>query len=170
MDADANRVLRDPGKDEGGSARSTRLHRGLRVLLVEDDAKSRHILRTVLEAEGITVVGEAGGGRSGVELAGQADPDVVLMDLRLPDMSGIEATRQIKGLDPLIQVVILTAYDGPLPERSAEQVGAYAYLVKGCSSELIRDVISQAWKYGAGLRTRGLPGQAAGEGGSRPPG
>jgi CheY-like chemotaxis protein len=139
------------------------------VLLVEDDAESRHILRTVLEAEGITVVGEAAGGQAGVELAGQHHPDVVLMDLRLPDMSGIEATRMIKELDPLTQVIILTAYEGPLPERSAEQVGAYTYLVKGCSSQLIRDVISQAWKYGAGLRPRGLPDRAAAEGGSRPP-
>jgi DNA-binding NarL/FixJ family response regulator len=139
------------------------------VLLVEDDSKSRHILRTVLEAEGITVVGEAGGGRAGVELAGRHRPDVVLMDLRLPDMSGIEATRQIKELHPFTQVIMLTAYEGPLPERSAEQVGAYAYLVKGCSSELIRDVISGAWKYGAGLLPRGVPDRAASESGSGPP-
>ena len=122
------------------------------MLLVEDDAKGRHILRTVLQGDGITVVGEAGHGRAGVELVELHQPDVVLMDLRLPDMSGIEATRLIKELDPLTQVIILTAYEGPLPERSAEQVGAYAYLVKGCSSELIREVISQAWKYGAGIR------------------
>ncbi|MGH2556165.1 MAG: response regulator, partial [Actinomycetota bacterium] len=81
-------------------------------------------------------------------------PDVVLMDLRMPAMGGIEATRLIKEALPTTQVIILTVYEGPLPERSAEEVGAYAYLVKGCSPALIRDVIIQARNYKSGLETR----------------
>ena len=87
-------------------------------------------------------------------MAQALDPDVVLMDLRMPRLGGFEATRMIKEEHPFTQVIILTAYEGPLPERSAEEAGAYAYLVKGCSVEFIRDVILQAWRYKAGLEAR----------------
>ena len=130
--------------------------RGLRpgLLLVDDDANERRLLRELLEAEGLAVVGEASDGLEGVELTRALDPDVVLMDLRMPRLGGFEATRIIKDGHPFTQVIILTAYEGPLPERSAEEVGAYAYLVKGCSIEFIRDVILQAWHYKAGLEAR----------------
>jgi len=97
-----------------------------------------------------------------VKLAEKLRPDVVLMDLRMPEMGGIEATRLIKESRPTAQVLMLTTYEGPFPTRSAEQVGAYAYLLKGCSVELILQVISQAWNYGAGLGPdgRGDPGSA----------
>jgi CheY-like chemotaxis protein len=130
--------------------------RGLRpgVLLVEDDAKERGLLAQLLEAEGLAVVGEASDGVEGVELARTLEPDVVLMDLRMPRLGGFEATRIIKEELPFTQVIILTAYEGPLPERSAEEIGAYAYLVKGCSVEFICDMIVQAWHFKAGLEER----------------
>ena len=133
-----------------------------RILIVDDDAENRRMLRTVLEGEGLHVVGEASDGREAVDLVGRASPDVVLMDLRMPEMGGIEATRLIKESRPTAQVLMLTTYEGPFPTRSAEQVGAYAYLRKGCSVELILQVISQAWNYGAGLGPdgRGDPGSA----------
>lgn len=124
------------------------------VLIVEDAEAERAAMRDLLEAEGIVVVAEAGDGAEAVERAIQSRPDVVLMDLRMPAMGGIEATRLIKEALPNTQVIILTVYEGPLPERSAEDVGAYAYLVKGCSPALIRDVILQARNYKAGLETR----------------
>ena len=80
------------------------------------------------------------------------------MDLRMPVVGGIEATRRIKERSPLTQVIILTVYGGPLPGRSAEDVGAYAYLVKGCSVAFVRDVIFQAWVYGQGMRVREAEG------------
>jgi CheY-like chemotaxis protein len=122
-----------------------------RVLLVEDDQGNRRRLREILVNEGIDVIGEAANGKEGVELATQLRPDVVLTDLRMPVMGGLEATREIKRSLPLTQVIVLTSYDGPLPARSAEQAGAYAYLVKGCDGGLMRDVVFQAWKYGRGL-------------------
>jgi CheY-like chemotaxis protein len=125
-----------------------------KVLIVEDAESERAVLRDLLEAEGIAVVAEAGDGAEAVDRAVQTRPDVVLMDLRMPGMGGIEATRLIKESLPTTQVIILTVYEGPLPERSAEEVGAYAYLVKGCSPALIRDVIVQARSYKAGLETR----------------
>jgi CheY-like chemotaxis protein len=129
---------------------------GPRVLLVEDDQANRRRIREILEGEGIPVVGEASDGALGVRLARDIRPDVVLMDLRMPVMGGLEATREIKQALPLTQVIVLTSYDGPLPERSAEQAGAYAYLVKGCAGSLMRDVIQQAWKYKVGLESEQL--------------
>ena len=130
--------------------------RGLRpgVLLVDDEARDRRLLGELLESEGLAIVGEGSDGVQGVELARALAPDVVLMDLRMPRLGGFEATRMIKEEHPFTQVIILTAYEGPLPERSAEEAGAYAYLVKGCSIEFIRDVILQAWRYKAGLEAR----------------
>jgi CheY-like chemotaxis protein len=110
---------------EGTSVTGTGHHRP-RVLLVEDDPGTRHFLRRILESEGIDVIGEAGHGARAIELVRVDPPDVVLMDLRMPGVGGIEATRAIKEVAPLTQVVILTVYEGPLPTRSAEQVGAYA--------------------------------------------
>ena len=122
-----------------------------RVLLVEDDQGNRRRIREILANEGIDVVGEGSDGQAGIELTARLEPDVVLMDLRMPRMGGLEATREIKRALPLTQVIVLTSYDGPLPTRSAEQAGAYAYLVKGCQGDLMRDVIYQAWKYKLGL-------------------
>jgi CheY-like chemotaxis protein len=137
--------------------------RGPRVLVVDDDADNRRILRAALEAQDLLIVGEASDGREAVQVFDSVSPDVVLMDLRMPGMGGLEATRLIKEASPSTQVLVLTSYEGPLPTRSADQVGAYAYLVKGCSAELIRDVVLQAWKYGAGLRSqRGMNPAAAG--------
>jgi DNA-binding NarL/FixJ family response regulator len=132
--------------------------RGLRpgVLLVDDDARERGLLRELLESDELAIVGEGSDGLEGANLARALTPDVVLMDLRMPRLGGFEATRIIKKELPFTQVIILTAYEGPLPERSAEEVGAYAYLVKGCSVEFIREVILQAWHYKAGIEERAL--------------
>ncbi|HEX8099043.1 MAG TPA: response regulator transcription factor [Actinomycetota bacterium] len=126
--------------------------RGLRpgLLIAEDDARQRALLAELLEAEDLAVLGLAADGLEAVELARELNPDVVLMDLRMPGLSGFEATRLIKEALPFTQVIILTAYEGPLPERSAEEAGAYAYLVKGCSSTFIKEMILQAWHFKAG--------------------
>jgi DNA-binding NarL/FixJ family response regulator len=130
-----------------------------RVVLVEDDRQNRALLRHALEAEGVDVVGEAGEGTEGVRIVRALHPDVVLMDLHMPGTGGIEATRAIKEEVPFTQVIVLTAYDGPLPTRSAHDVGAYAYLVKGCSPALMRDVIVQAyWRRLALGRSAGAGG------------
>jgi CheY-like chemotaxis protein len=117
-----------------------------RVLLVDDDEETCALLKGVLEDEGIHVVGAANDGASGVEMADSLEPEVVLMDLRMPNMDGFEATRLITQKHSWMQVVILTFYDDLLPEKSPDQVGAFAYLVKGCSPTLMRDIIFKAWR------------------------
>ena len=118
---------------------------GPRVVIVDDHPAMRAALRDALEDEGATVVGEADEGSAGVELTARLEPDVVLMDLRLPGISGLEATRQIKQLRPAVQVLILTAYDDPELDREAIAVGAYAFLVKGCQVQRICQLTDQAW-------------------------
>ncbi len=123
-----------------------------KVLLVDDDEETCALLKGVLEDEGIQVVGAAANGAEALDLVDSTLPEVVLMDLRMPHMDGFEATRLIKAKHSWMQVVILTFYDDLLPDRSPEEVGAFAYLVKGCSARLMRDVIIKAWR--VALETR----------------
>lgn len=123
-----------------------------RLVLVEDSARERSILRELLEGEDIDIVGEAGDGELGVSVVAAVKPDVVLMDLRMPGVGGIEATRRIKEALPATQVIILTAYEDSFLTRSAEQVGAYAYLVKGSSPKFMADVVRRAREFAYGVR------------------
>jgi DNA-binding NtrC family response regulator len=118
-----------------------------RVLLVDDDRETLAILHAFLTDEGVDVVGVAQSGLEGIEAADRLVPDVVLMDMRMPGMDGFEATKTIKDRHPWMQVIILTFYDQLLPGGSPEEIGAFAYLVKGCSVDLMRDVIRQAWRH-----------------------
>jgi CheY-like chemotaxis protein len=131
-----------------------------RVLLVDDDAANLALLREVLESEGIDVVGEAMDGESGVELTKALRPDVALIDLLMPVMDGLQATREIRQADLPTEVIILTFYDDLLSEP-AHEAGAFAYLVKGCSVAPMREVIFQAWH-----RTLERPNQTGAGGGS----
>lgn len=117
-----------------------------RILIVEDDEGVRKGLRELLTDTDFEVVGEAGDGASGVELATELDPDVVLMDMRMPVMGGVEAARRIHRATPSVQVVILTAYDDPALKSEAVDAGVYAFLVKGCSGRLISEVATTAYK------------------------
>jgi DNA-binding NarL/FixJ family response regulator len=129
-----------------------------RVLLVEDDRDVREALRELLEDTNIEVVGEAGDGSQGLEMARQWIPDVVLMDLRMPVMGGLEASRRLKEEMPLVQVVILTAYDDPALMEDATSAGVYAYLVKGCPPRMLGEVTIQAWEMKRALEAQGASG------------
>jgi DNA-binding NarL/FixJ family response regulator len=126
-----------------------------RVLLVEDDRGLREALRDLLQDIEFDVVGEAGNGEEGVRMTLALDPDVVLMDLRMPVMGGMEAARQIKEERPDVQVVILTAYDDPALKEGAEGSGVYAYLVKGCPPREVSDTTLDAWRTKRALEERG---------------
>jgi CheY-like chemotaxis protein len=120
-----------------------------RVLLVDDDAETLVLLKAALEGEGVDVVGTAGDGSEVESLVEITEPDVILMDLRMPGMDGFEATQAIKQHHPWVQVIFLTFYEEMLPNKGPQEMGAFAYLVKGCSTQLMRDVIIQAWRHGA---------------------
>jgi len=118
-----------------------------RVLIADDQPETCVLLRAVLEEEGLNVVGTAGGGIEAVSLVEDLAPDVILMDLRMPDLDGVQAARRIGAIRPNIQVILLTFYgDGDLT-HSAEQAGAFCYLVKGCPPSMIVEMIRRAWGY-----------------------
>jgi DNA-binding NarL/FixJ family response regulator len=115
----------------------------LRVLLVDDQALMRAGFAMILEAEdGIEVVGEAADGAEGVELTERLTPDVVLMDIRMPRMDGVEATRRITEADPDgPRVLILTTFDLDEYVYAALRAGASGFLLKDAPpEELIRAI------------------------------
>ena len=118
---------------------------GPRVLIVDDDPSIRRGLRGLLEDEGVDIVAEALDGADALNAAYQTMPDLVLMDLRMPVMGGIEATRQLTAVFPTVQVIVCTAYDDASLHQGAMDAGAFAVLVKGCPPRLLLDVVGQAW-------------------------
>jgi DNA-binding NarL/FixJ family response regulator len=92
----------------------------------------------------IEIAGEAGGGEAAVEQAGQIDPDVILMDLSMPDIDGIEAMRRIHRTKPEMPVVFLTAHADPGIEKEARRAGASGFLAKGIGLEELVAVIHEA--------------------------
>lgn len=101
----------------------------IRVLIVDDDSLVCEMTQGIVEDIGHTVVGRAANGQQAVKLVQELQPDVVLMDIDMPDMNGIEASRQIQRHCPT-PVVVLTAYDTPDLIHQASQAGVGAYLVK----------------------------------------
>ena len=115
------------------------------VLLVDDHAVVRQGVRTFLATQpDLSVVGEAGTGADAVALASQHVPDVVLMDLIMPDMDGVEATRRVKQVSPRSQVVVVTSYHEDEHIFPALKAGALSYLLKDLSSDELASAIRKA--------------------------
>ena len=114
----------------------------IRVLLVDDHAILREGLRALLEREpDMQVVGEAEDGRAAVEQARQLQPDVVVMDIAMPLLNGIEATRQIKCLPYKTEVLVLSMYDDEGYIRQALTAGALGYILKDAVARELMDAI-----------------------------
>jgi DNA-binding NarL/FixJ family response regulator len=114
----------------------------MRVLVVDDHEEFRHSLELLLGAmEDVEVVGQAGDGRRAVALALDLQPDVVLMDLHMPELNGVEATARIVGSSPHIAVVVLTMMEDDDSVFAAVRAGARGYLLKGARRSEIRRAI-----------------------------
>lgn len=110
----------------------------IKVLVADDQLIVREGLRAVLSAEAdIQLVGEAADGQEAVALAAQLEPDVVLMDVRMPQMDGIEATRLIKEHKPQVCVLMLSVHDSDAYIVDSVRAGAGGYLLKDCSRDLL---------------------------------
>lgn len=119
----------------------------INVLIVDDHAVVRQGLRTFLELQDdITVVGEAVNGRVAVEMAGKLQPDVVLIDLVMPELDGISATRQIRSTSPSSQVIALTSFSEDDRIIPVIQAGACSYVLKDISPEELIEVVRAAYR------------------------
>ena len=128
----------------------------IRILLVDDNDWTRKALNHLLSREGdMTVVGESEDGLDAVRKAGFLKPHIVLMDLSMPGMDGIEATRQINASFPEIRVIMLTLYDSKQYISSTLKAGAMGYILKdSIASELvhgIREVTQGRMYLGSGI-------------------
>lgn len=101
----------------------------LKVLIAEDDYLAREKIKELIETIGYTLVGEATNGQEAVEMASALAPDVILMDIQMPVMDGLEATRRIQSRSP-VPVVVLSAFQTPELIEQASKAGVGAYLVK----------------------------------------
>ena len=119
----------------------------IRILLVDDHKIVRQGVRAFFDAhEGIDVIGEAGSGAEAVKLVEERVPDVVLMDLIMPGMDGVEATRLAKNISPRTQIVVLTSYHDDEHIFPALQAGALSYILKDVEMDELAEAVFKASK------------------------
>ena len=134
----------------------------IRVLIADDHPVVRRGLRALLSTvDGFEVVGEAADGAEAVREAQLTRPDVVLMDVRMPDLDGVEATRRIRKAVPETVVLMLTMYDDDATVFTAMQAGARGYLLKGAEQDDIADAI-RAVVRGQAIFGPGIAGRVLG--------
>jgi len=111
----------------------------IRVLLVDDEARLRQMAKRVLVTDSeIEVVGEASDGREAIDLNSALTPDLIVMDIAMPELNGLEATRIIRGKSPDTKIIVMTAIAAEPYQKAAIRMGANAFLPKGAlDSQLI---------------------------------
>lgn len=130
----------------------------IRVLIADDQELIRQSLSFVLDAQAdIEMVGTASDGREAIELVRKEKPDVVLMDIRMPEIDGVECTRLIKSAYPQIKVIILTTFDDDEYVFGALRYGASGYLLKGVSVKELADAVREVVRGGSII----MPGVAS---------
>lgn len=145
-------AIRAAAPDPDGPARRTA---AVRVLLVDDHALLRAGMAQLLDlADDVTVVGSAAGGPQALELAAALRPDVVLMDLSMPGMSGVEATRRLVAARPATAVVVLTSFPDPDLVVDALDAGAVGYLLKDAEPDGLVEAVRAAARGGSPLDPR----------------
>jgi two-component system chemotaxis response regulator CheY len=115
-----------------------------RVLIVDDAAFMRMMIKDILEKNGFEVVGEASNGIKAVELFKKEKPDVVTMDITMPDMDGIEAVKEIKAFDPAAKVIMCSAMGQQTMVMDAIRAGARDFIVKPFQADRVLEAIKKA--------------------------
>lgn len=127
------------------------LNKNVNVLIVDDHALFRQGLRRILESlNGISIVGEASDGNEAVQMARETNPDIILMDVSMPHLNGLEATQRIKRILPDTAVILLTMYEDNFLQEDGMRIGASGYLPKkSVDKELFEaiDTVSSGEKY-----------------------
>ncbi|PYE54451.1 response regulator [Deinococcus yavapaiensis] len=113
----------------------------IRVLLADDHALFRQGLRSLLESEGLRVIGEATNGREAIRYAAETHPDVILMDIQMPDLDGVKATQAILEIDPTARVIMITMYRQDRYVFEAVKAGARGYILKDADASALLDAI-----------------------------
>ena len=116
------------------------LVRDLRILIVDDSDTTRRILGTIVRSRDWIVCGEAEDGRSGVKKFQELKPDLVLLDLAMPDINGLEAARMMSGSDPTVPIILFTAVDADGLEDAARNAGICAVVPKTQSWNLLKTI------------------------------
>lgn len=120
-----------------------------RILLVDDHKILRDGLRALLDTQmNNTIIGEAEDGSQAIKLAGELSPDMIIMDISLPDMTGIEATREILKVSPSVKIVALSMYADKRFVTDMLRAGASGYLLKDCAFEELEEAIETVSKNG----------------------
>ncbi len=142
----------------------------LRVLLADDTAMIRMLLRSMLEVDGsVQVTGEAANGAEAVAMAAKDQPDVVLLDLAMPVMDGLQAIPEIRRCSPRTRIVVLSAFNASEMEGPALQAGAMAYLAKGSGPDEILATLRDVARRQPSFSTdNDLSFYTSGQGGRRP--
>ena len=116
----------------------------VRVLIVDDQLPFREAARMVVEmTEGFEVAGEAGNGEEGVEMTRTLRPDLILMDVQMPGIDGLEATRRIRELNDPPHVVVMSTHESGDYQETALDAGAFAFIPK---SEFSMDALEDVWR------------------------
>ena len=128
-----------------------------RILVADDEPFFAEALADMLTDEGFGVVGIVADGAQAIQATRELRPDVILMDLRMPVMDGIEAARAIVAEWPLVQVLMLSAYEETALRQEAAGKGVYCYLVKGCPPEMVLQMVRKALEHRSMLMRRAEP-------------
>jgi len=114
------------------------------VLVADDEPFFAEALADMLTDEGFEVVGVVGDGEQAIDAVRSLHPHVVLMDLRMPRLDGIDASRIVTSQFPMVQVLMLSAYEETSLRQEATGTGVFCYLVKGCRPELVIEMVRRA--------------------------
>lgn len=145
----------------------------IRVVIADDHPAFRAGLRMLLQDSGVDVVAEVGDGLAAVDAAVQTSPDVALLDLQMPGLTGVEVTRRLREVAPGTRVLVLTMIEADETVLAAIRAGAWGYLLKGAGQEeierAVRAVAGGQMVYGAGIAARVMAYFTAWSGAVLPP-